>query len=349
MQRTAPLLLAALAMASNAAAGTFSVSGPGGNIPDAVGTPGTWNVAYAQARFASDAAVAHPVTRVTAVRLHGLRHTWRGDLRVYLQAPDGTIFHLVVRPGFNGANAGEHGDFVQGEFRLVDGGASLQQGGADLGGGDYAPFHNAGAGAWTNGAQSVPLGSIAGPAGIWRLVVEDWASMDTGALTGWTLEGVDQQPGGPFCAGDHLDPQVTTDCPCANPGAPGHGCANSASPLGAVLSTSGSTAADDVVLHAQGLPATAPTLFLQGDAVEDAVFGDGVRCTGGTLVRLRTKIASAGSASFPEAGDPSVSSRGGVLPGSGDTRFYQAYYRNAAASFCTPETFNISSGWVLVW
>jgi hypothetical protein len=38
-----------------------------------------------------------------------------------------------------------------------------------------------------------------------------------------------------------------------------------------------------------------------------------------------------------------------VLPGSGAYRLYQVYYRNAAALFCPPETFNVSSGWALIW
>ncbi|MBI5362743.1 MAG: hypothetical protein HZA53_06160 [Planctomycetes bacterium] len=349
MHRTALRALAALIVGSGAFAGSFTVTGPGGSIPDAVGAPGTWNVVYNALPFFSDVAIAQPVASVTALRLHGFRHSWRGDLHAYLQDPNGAQYNLIVRPGFNGTNAGDFGDFVLGEFRLVASGASLQQGGANLVSGDYAPHFNTGAGAWTTGIQNVPLSAIAGPPGTWRLVIEDWANMDTGALTGWTLEGVDTVPSRPFCAGDGLDANVTTPCPCGNVGASGRGCANSANAAGAVLSSSGTTNPDTAVLLAQGMPASASAIFLQGDAVIDAVFGDGVRCTGGTLVRLRTKTAVAGAAQFPDAGDPSLSVRGGVAPGSGDTRYYQTYYRNASAAFCPPETFNVTSGWVLVW
>jgi hypothetical protein len=97
------------------------------------------------------------------------------------------------------------------------------------------------------------------------------------------------------------------------------------------------------------MPATASCIFLQGDALADTVFGDGVRCAGGTLTRLRTRTASAGAAHFPGTGDPSLSTRGGVTPGSGVLRWYQTYYRNASATFCPPATFNVTNGWRVVW
>ncbi|MFO1008829.1 MAG: proprotein convertase P-domain-containing protein [Planctomycetota bacterium] len=338
-----------LATSSAALAGTFSVSGSGGNVPDPLGQPGAWNVAFSGTELSSSITLTNPITSVTAIRLHGFRHTWRGDLHVYLRSPDGTKYNLIVRPGFDGANAGDFGDFVLGEFALVDGGTNLNQGGANLVSGDYAPYFNSAAGQWTNGMQNVPLAQIAGPAGVWRLVLEDWANMDTGAIAGWTLEGIDSPPNHVFCAGDGLDANVTTPCPCANAGAPGHGCGNSVNASGAELVLVGTTNPDTAVLSAQGMPQVAPAMFLQGDAAEDAVFGDGVRCAGGSLVRLRSKVCAGGAAQFPEVGDPALSVRGGVTPGSGATRYYQVYYRNASALFCPPETFNVSNGWMIVW
>jgi len=38
-----------------------------------------------------------------------------------------------------------------------------------------------------------------------------------------------------------------------------------------------------------------------------------------------------------------------VTIGSGVTRYYQTYYRNSAALFCPPETFNVTSGQRIVW
>ncbi|MBK7876387.1 MAG: PD40 domain-containing protein [Planctomycetes bacterium] len=153
-----------------------------------------------------------------------------------------------------------------------------------------------------------------------------------------------------FCFGDGSEPSVTTACPCANVGALGHGCANSAVPAGALVVATGSPAADDVVLHGSGMPASSACIYLQGDALADAVFGDGVRCAGGTLLRLRTKVNVAGSSAFPDSVETvTLAQRGGVTIGSGARRYYQTYYRNAAAAFCPPETFNVSNGVVVDW
>ncbi len=98
------------------------------------------------------------------------------------------------------------------------------------------------------------------------------------------------------------------------------------------------------------MPATATCIYLQGDALDDTTFGDGIRCAGGTLVRLRTRANVGGSSSFPDTTDTiTLSQRGGVTPGSGARRYYQTYYRNAAAAFCPPGTVNITNGIVLDW
>jgi hypothetical protein len=156
--------------------------------------------------------------------------------------------------------------------------------------------------------------------------------------------------GSAFCSGDGVDAAVTTDCPCHNFGLALHGCANSANPVGASLWGSGATAADDVVLRAAGMPATVLSLCFQGDGLQDQPYGDGILCVGGNLVRLRQHVSSGGASMFPDANDPwSLSLRGGVTPGSGALRFYQAYYRNASTLFCPPATFNATNAWQITW
>ncbi|MBK7876382.1 MAG: hypothetical protein IPJ77_11610 [Planctomycetes bacterium] len=153
-----------------------------------------------------------------------------------------------------------------------------------------------------------------------------------------------------FCFGDGLDTTITTPCPCANVGAAGNGCANSANPAGANLAATGTQVLDDVVLNGSGMPATVSCIYLQGDALADVVFGDGVRCAGGSLIRLRTKTNVGGASSFPDSVETvTLSQRGGVTIGSGVRRYYQTYYRNAAAAFCPPETFNVTNGWTIDW
>lgn len=147
----------------------------------------------------------------------------------------------------------------------------------------------------------------------------------------------------PYCGGD-----VFALCPCDNFGDPGSGCANSLNPAGALLALSGDPMTDDVVLAGSGMP-NSTCIYLQGSDDTDEVFGDGVRCAGGSLVRLRTKLNTAGASQFPDGTDTvTLSQRGGVVPGSGAERSYQTYYRNAA-SFCTPATFNVTNAWHVVW
>jgi hypothetical protein len=163
-------------------------------------------------------------------------------------------------------------------------------------------------------------------------------------------------PGTPFC----IPPVSAMACPCSNDGANGAGCANSQTgSAGALLTSSGSTAPDSVVLTAQGMLPTALCVFLQGDAQVSggAVFGDGVRCTGGQLLRLAVRNASGGTASYPDfaGGDPSITARcvalGAPIPPNSD-RYYQTYYRDPSPSFCSApqgDTFNISNGQIVHW
>jgi hypothetical protein len=159
-------------------------------------------------------------------------------------------------------------------------------------------------------------------------------------------------PIGSFCHGDGGE----LPCPCWNNGAAGHGCANSGNSSGALLSWSGGTNPDTLVLSASGEPATALSIVLQGSAQDaHAAFGDGLRCISGTLRRLYVRNASAGSFSVPSGSDPSISARSAALGDvivSGSARYYQVYYRDPAASFCpAPDgnTWNMTNGVVVNW
>jgi hypothetical protein len=106
------------------------------------------------------------------------------------------------------------------------------------------------------------------------------------------------------------------------------------------------------VLHGSAMPNTTVTMYLQGTVKilggQGTVFGDGLRCVTGQVIRLglETNVGGASSYGGPE-GDIPISVRGN-LPASGGTRYYQAWYRNAA-SFCTSNTFNLSNGLEIVW
>ncbi len=150
-----------------------------------------------------------------------------------------------------------------------------------------------------------------------------------------------------FCFGDGTG----TACPCGNAGAAGNGCANSVNPNGANLAWSGtaSISSDTFTLLGTGMP-NSSVLYFQGTSQQaggaGAVFGDGLRCAGGTVIRLLTKTNVGGASQYPDAGDVLISIRGANSVG--NVRTYQAWYRNAA-DFCTPSTFNLTNGVEATW
>lgn len=151
-----------------------------------------------------------------------------------------------------------------------------------------------------------------------------------------------------YCAG------IGNLCPCGNGGTGGAGCENSHG-TGGLLTATGlpSVTLDSVTLTATGLPTTATILFFQannqlgnGAGVQ---FGDGLRCAGGALVRLKVKIASGGTSSygFGVGADIPIAIRG-QIPLVGGTFFYQGWYRDTAA-FCTSDAFNLTNGLRIDW
>jgi hypothetical protein len=157
-----------------------------------------------------------------------------------------------------------------------------------------------------------------------------------------------------YCAGDGVDPLVTFACPCSNFGGVGRGCASSFNSNGAHVSATGQVALDNVVLHGDGMNATGSCIFICGDVESQGgvQFGDGVACfngSGSTLIRLRSEALTSGAAQFPSTPGITLSARSGTFPGSGALRSYGVYYRNAAAAFCPPATFNVSNGFRLIW
>ena len=86
----------------------------------------------------------------------------------------------------------------------------------------------------------------------------------------------------------------------------------------------------------------------QGTTQPAALFGDGIKCVGGTTIRLGVKANVGGTSSFPGAGDPKISVKG-AIPAGGGTRFYEVWYRDTSLTVCTPATFNFTNGFAVVW
>ena len=155
--------------------------------------------------------------------------------------------------------------------------------------------------------------------------------------------------GTPFCFGDDTG---ATLCPCGNAsdGSLGDaGCANGASPGGCLLDASGSSSigAADLVLSAAGLVPSQPGLYFQGNNAinggDGVVFGDGLRCAGGGVIRLQVRFADGAGSSSTSI---DIAAKGGVAPG--DTKRYQIWYRDPNTSLCGT-SFNLSNGFEIVW
>jgi len=155
--------------------------------------------------------------------------------------------------------------------------------------------------------------------------------------------------GTPYCFG-YGSLAGGVDCPCGNVTLPGSisGCANSTG-LGGRLLGSGSThvSSDQLVLHAT-LMTNGYCIFVQGSTQIAPTFqGDGARCLGGQLLRLRTKPVVGGAATFPEGNDPSISVQG-QIPLVGAVRAYEVVYRNTQGSPCGG-TFNVTNAVSVIW
>jgi plastocyanin len=182
------------------------------------------------------------------------------------------------------------------------------------------------------------------PGGVFNYVCITHFPVMTGSIT------VNPAPstGTPYCFGDGSG----TPCPCGNSSAVGSslGCLHSLGTGGGLTATgSPSVTGDTVVLAGAGMP-NSSALYFQGTtqpgAGLGAVFGDGLRCTAGTVTRLGTKTNAGGGSTWPSGADPAVSVKGNVPAGA--TRNYQVWYRNAA-SFCTVSTFNLTNGYSIAW
>jgi len=153
----------------------------------------------------------------------------------------------------------------------------------------------------------------------------------------------------------------TMTCPCANPPSPAgasKGCNNSSGSGGAVLSSGGQAllSADSVVFTSNGETPSATSIVLQGSSSNPSgsVFGQGIRCASGTLVRLYTKHAVNGSIVAPAAGDPTISARSAALGDTilaGETRWYQVYYRDPHIPIVclSSASFNATQGQAIDW
>ncbi len=144
--------------------------------------------------------------------------------------------------------------------------------------------------------------------------------------------------GEPFCPGT-----AQTCSSCNNPGGTNEGCANSLG-IGALLVGEGteSVSLDDLAFHASNLPdGQSALLFVGTDTVNGGAgvtFGQGLRCVGGSLIRLQLLTSQNFEAEF----GPGLQPVGGWS--AGDTRYFQVWYRDPqGAGSCSADPFNFSN------
>lgn len=232
----------------------------------------------------------------------------------------------------------------------LDGDGDLDWVLSSFGGQEWIVYRNDGGGTFTFVRNFT---TAANPACCGLLDFDDDRDLDLVLFTE-TSDEIRLQRNGPathatFCYG------TNAACPCANGGQPHAGCNTSFGTGGGRLTSQGiaRVTADSLALNAGGLPPTTSALFFQGTGQQNgglgSVFGDGLRCAAGAVIRLGTKTTAAGYASYGSGnvGDVPISVRG-AIPGGGGTRHYQGWFRNAAA-YCTGDTFNLTNGVSVTW
>ena len=165
--------------------------------------------------------------------------------------------------------------------------------------------------------------------------------------------------GTPYCFGDGAG----TACPCGNNSVVGakQGCINGLGVAGQLRATGvASISADSAVLRGTNIP-NGPGLYFQAanqlGGGNGLLFGDGLRCAAGSLIRLGTVVASGNTSTYPTgtsgANSIAISIKGFNL--AGDVRNYQLWYRDSTdtgggpGSFCTVSAFNLTNALNVTW
>lgn len=149
------------------------------------------------------------------------------------------------------------------------------------------------------------------------------------------------EPGVQYCDGKTASGNT---CPCANDNdgsaGPFAGCANSHTTGGAVLTAAGaaSLGADTLEFNVTGMEPGNSLMFFQALNNLDGAnvyLGDGMRCAGGALKRLKVKLAdAAGTASSLPTVISVRSAQLGDTLSAGDTRRYQVWGRDTLNPPC---------------
>ncbi len=165
-----------------------------------------------------------------------------------------------------------------------------------------------------------------------------WICTWTAAFAFGFLDCCDDGPGTPYCYGSTGD---GNPCPCNNDNdGASAGCENSHTTSGARLSATGtaSLANDTVLFTVTGMEPSNSVMFFQALNNKDGAglfLGDGIRCAGGLLKRLKVKVTDpTGTATSAPSVISVRSAQLGDPLSAGDTRYYQAWGRDTLSPAC---------------
>ncbi len=151
-----------------------------------------------------------------------------------------------------------------------------------------------------------------------------------------------------FCEGD-ASANGGAGCPCGNnsSGGSGAGCINGTG-VGATLVASGNPSiANDTLVLSASITNGAGYFFVGDQQVSGGggtAFGNGLRCVGGNVQRIRKIPGGQGSGTLPPAG---FTIHQIVTAAPGDTDFFQVWYRDPNGA--CGQAFNTTNGVIVVW
>jgi VCBS repeat protein/FG-GAP repeat protein len=148
-------------------------------------------------------------------------------------------------------------------------------------------------------------------------------------------------PISPYCLGDGTQ----AACPCVNYGSAGSGCQNSTTD-GARLTWTGThfVTNDDLVFHVSNVRPNQTSVLIQGSTAISMTFRDGLLCTGNPTHRVEyMTFDSQGTTSSSS----SIVTEGNVH--SGDTRYYQVWYRDPNLLSPCGALSNFTNGVKVIW